>query len=204
MSCECNIVGLLTSSLPGVFSASIDGSTTVEIAEDGTVLLGSSISNLNIGAYAFQPGGDRFLGASCAFAAQATIPWVTKEDCVTNTTYFIPRSGGSASVTNYDESGIDSQLISLSCDPGIENRKFDANAGGGPASPYILSTRKDGYNLIYTGTPIAIESGKPQMYTISLGFVGSIQAYLQSFSITVDPPSPARVNYSFVFSGVVL
>ena len=204
MGCECNIVGLLSSSLPGVFSASIDGSTVVEVAENGTVLLGSTISNLNIGAYAFQPGGDRFLGASCPFSAQATIPWVTKEDCATGTTHFIPRSGGNASVVNYDESGVDSQLIRLSCDPDIVNKKFDANAGSGPASPYILSNRKDGYNLVYTGTPIQIESGKPQMYTISLGFIGSIQAYLQSFSITIDPPSPARVNYSFVFSGVVL
>jgi hypothetical protein len=197
-------VGLLTSSLPGVFSASIDGSTTVEVAENGTVLLGSSVSSLTIGAYAFQPGGDRFLGATCPFSAQANIPWVTKEDCLTGTTYFIPRAGGDASVTNYDESGIDPQLIRLTCDPDVVSRKFDANAGSGPATPYIIANRRDGYNLEYTGTPIPIESGKPQMYTISLGFVGSIDAFLQSFSITIDPPAPARVNYSFVFSGVVL
>lgn len=204
MSCTCNIVGLLTTSLQGVFSAAIDGSTSVEIAEDGTVLLGSTVSNLTIGAYAFQPGQDRLLGASCPFSAQATVPWVTKEDCITGNTYFIPRAGGNASVTNLEESGVNTTIIDMSCDPGIVSRSFDANAGSGPASAYFFANRKDGYNLVYSGNPIAIESGKPQMYTISLGFIGSIQAFLQSFSLTIDPPSPARVNYSFVFSGVVL
>jgi hypothetical protein len=183
MPCECNIVGLLATSVEGIFSASINGSTTIEVAENGTVLLGSTVSNLTIGAYAFLPGGDRFLGASCPFSANATIPWVTKEDCATGTTYFIPRAGGNASTTNLDASGV---------------------TGSGPASPYFLVDREDGYNLVYTGHPFAIESANPQMYTISLGFVGSIEAFLQSFSITINPPEPARVNYSFAFSGVVL
>jgi hypothetical protein len=204
VACECNIVGLLTSSIQGIFSASIDGGTTIEVAEDGTVLLGSTVSNLTIGAYAFLPGGDRFLGASCPFSANATIPWVTKEDCATGTTYFIPRAGGNASTTNHAASGISSGVIRLDCSPNIISTSFDANAGSGPASPYFLSEREDGYNLVYTGHPIAIESAKPQMYTISLGFVGTIEAFLQSFSITINPPEPARVNYSFAFSGVAL
>jgi len=204
MSCSCNIVGLLTSSVQGVFSASINGSTNIEVAEDGTVLLGSTVSNLVIGAYAFSPGQDRLLGASCPFNATATIPWVTKVDCLTGTTHFIPRAGGNASTTNFDASGVSSSIISLDCSPGVLSKSFDANAGSGPASPYFLSEREDGYNLVYNGSPISVESAKPQMYTISLGFVGNIEAFLQSFSLTINPPEPARVNYSFVFSGVVL
>lgn len=204
MACECNIVGLLTSSVRGIFSASIDGSTSIEVAEDGTVLLGSTISNLTIGAYAFLPGEDKYLGATCPFSATATVPWVTKEDCVAGTTYFIPRAGGNASVTNFQASGVNSSLIRLDCDPGILSTSFEANAGNGPASPFFLSDRQDGYNLVYNGHPFAVESAKPQMYTISLGFVGSIEAFLQSFSLTINPPEPARVNYSFAFSGVVL
>jgi hypothetical protein len=204
MPCECNIVGLLATSVEGIFSASINGSTTIEVAENGTVLLGSTVSNLTIGAYAFLPGGDRFLGASCPFSANATIPWVTKEDCATGTTYFIPRAGGNASTTNLDASGVSRSIIDLDCSPGIISKSFEANAGSGPASPYFLVDREDGYNLVYTGHPFAIESANPQMYTISLGFVGSIEAFLQSFSITINPPEPARVNYSFAFSGVVL
>ena len=204
MSCECNIVGLLSSSIRGVFSASIDGSTTVEIAEDGTVLLGSTVSNLNIGAYAFLPGQDRFLGASCPLSAQASIPWVTKEDCITNTVHFIARAGGKASVTNRVASGVSNSIIDLSCNPGIVSKSFQADASNGPAAPFFFSDREDGYNLVYNGSPIAVQTGKPQKYTISLGFVGTIEAFLQSFSLTVNPPDVAKVQYSFVFSGVAL
>lgn len=204
MSCTCNIVGLLSTSMQGIFSATIDGSTNVEVSENGTILLGSTTSNLVIGAYAFLPGEDKLLGASCPFSANATIPWVTKEDCTTGDTFYIPRAGGNASTTNLSASGVNRSIIDMDCTPGIISKSLDANAGGGPAAPYFLSEREDGYNLVYTGNPISIESGKPQMYTISLGFVGSINAFLQSFSVTVNPPDPARVNYSFVFSGVVL
>lgn len=204
MACQCNIVGLLSTSYRGIFSASIDGSTTIEIAEDGTILLGQTTSNLSIGAYAFLPGQDRFLGATCPVSAQASIPWVTREDCATGTVYFIPKSGGKASITNGDASGISSSIIDLQCSPGILNKSFAASAAGGPASPFFLADREDGYNLRYNGNPIAIESGKPRKYTINLGFVGTIEAFLQSFSLTVSPPDVARVQYSFVFSGAAL
>ena len=49
---------------------------------------------------------------------------------------------------------------------------------------------------------INVETGKPQKYIINLGFVGTIEAFLQSFSLTVSPPEVAKVQYSFVFSGV--
>jgi len=189
--------------MQGVFSATLNGSTTVEVAEDGTVLLGQTTNNLSIGAYAFLPGQNRFLGASCPFSAQASIPWVTREDCSTGEVFYIPRAGGSASVTNRAASGVSSNIINLTCTPGIISQSFDANAASGPASPFLFSDREDGYNLVYTGNPINIESGKPQKYTIGLGFIGTIEAFLQSFSLTINPPEVARVEYSFVFSGVV-
>jgi hypothetical protein len=202
VSCECNIVGLLSTSYQGIFSASIDGSTVIEIAEDGTVLFGQTVSNLSIGAYAFLPGGDKFLGASCPASAQASIPWITREDCETGQVHFIPKAGGKASITNWVESGI--QDISLECDPDVVSKSFDANATGGPTSPYLFSDRKDGYNLVYTGNPISVETGRPQVYDISLGFVGTLRAHLQSFNLSVSPPDVARVQYSFVFAGVAV
>lgn len=204
MTCECNIVGLLTTSVQGIFSASIDGSTSVEVAEDGTVLLGQTVSNLNIGAYAFLPGEDRFLGASCPVQAQVNVPWVTRENCETGEVFFIPQTGGKASMTNRVASGVDLSKIDITCNPGVGGAGFDANASNGPVSPFQLATREDGFNLVYSGNPFAVESGKPQRYSISLGFVGTIQAYLQSFSLTINPPDVARVQYSFVFSGVAV
>lgn len=204
MSCVCNLVGLLSTSYQGIFSASIDGSTVVEVAEDGTVLLGRTISNLSIGAYAFLPGQDRFLGASCPAAAQASIPWITKEDCETGAIYFIPKSGGKASITNRSSSGVDTTILDLTCNPGVSSNSFDANAGGGPTTPFFFASREDGFNLVYNGNPLAVSTGSPTAYTISLGFVGTITAFLQSFSLTVSPPDVARVQYSFVFAGVVV
>jgi len=149
---------------------------------DGTVLVGASVNNLNIGAYAFLSGSnDKFLGANCSATAQATIPWLTRRDCAANRTYFIPKSGGSASITNGPLNG-----VTLECDPGIINSSFSADAGSGPASAFIQSERQDGYNLVYTGNPIPINSGEPRLYTIELGFVGSVQAFLQSFNVSVS------------------
>jgi len=200
MSCTCNLVALLSISYSGIFSAAINGSTAVEVAEDGLVLLGTRTNSLSIGAYAYRPGQDRYLGASCPFSAQANIPWITKEDCATGTVYYIPKSGAKASLTNRAESGINSTIISMQCSPGIVDTSFDANASSGPASSYIFSNREDGYNLVYNGNPIPVQTARPMGYEISLGFVGTITAFLQSFSLTVTPPDVARVQYSFVFS----
>jgi len=204
VTCSCNIVGLLATSMRGVFSASIDGSTTVEVAEDGTVLLGQTTSTLSIGAYAFLPGENRYLNASCPLQAQANIPWETREDCDTGDVFFIPKGGAKASITNRVASGVDLTKIDLSCNPGVGGNSFSASAASGPVSPFFFATREDGFNLVYNGNPIAVETGKPQRYTIGLGFVGTIEAYLQSFSLTVNPPDVARVQYSFVFSGVAV
>ncbi len=199
VTCSCNIVGLLSTNYQGIFSASINGSTVIEIAEDsGTVLIGQTTNNLTIGAYAFLPGGDHFLGASCQASAQASIPWLTKFDCFKDEVHFIPRVGGTASVTNGPINN-----VSLTCSPGIESRSFTADASSGPATPFIKGVREDGFNLVYTGNPIAIESAKPAAYNIQLGFVGTIKGFLQSFSVSVNPPDVAKVQYSFVFSGVV-
>lgn len=205
MACTCNIVGLITSSIPGVFSASINGSTTIEISEtDGTVLLGQTVSTLNISAYAFSPGEDPYLGVSCPVQASAQIPWITKYDCFSGNVYFIPKIGAKASISNRVQSGISPSILNLECNPGVVSTSFDANASSGPATAVFFADKEDGYNLVYNGDPISIQSGIPQLYSISLGFVGTIQGFLQNFTLQVQPPNVAVVQYSFVFSGVAL
>lgn len=194
-TCECNLVGLLSMNYSGIVSANIDGSTTVEVAESGLVLLGATINTLSISAYPFQPGGDWFLGATCPSAAQAQVNWIQKYDCFTDTVHFIPKSGGKASITGGPISG-----VTLECDPNIVTSSFSANAQSGPSTAYITTERRDGFNLRYTGTPISIDSGVPRPYTINLGPGGTITAYLQSFNLSITPPGPSTVNYSFVFT----
>lgn len=194
-NCECNIVALLNVNYSGIISANINGSTTVELSEDGLVLLGSTINNLSISAYPFAPGGDWYLGATCPSTAETQIQWVQKYDCFNNEVYFIPKSGGKSSITGDGING-----VTLTCDPNITSESFSASASSGPATHYITNERRDGFNLRYSGEPIAINSAYPRSYYISLGDVGGIRGYLQSFNISVNPPSPATVNYSFVFT----
>lgn len=195
MPCECSIVGLLSINYGGIISASINGSTTVEIADtDGTVLLGPTTNTLTLSAYAFEPGGDFFLGCTCPASAQAQIQWIQKYDCYNDITYFIPKVNSKASISGGPING-----CVLECDPDIESMSFDANASSGPATPYLTAIRKDGFNLKYTGRPIAISSASPQPYYIQLGDFGTLKVYLQSFQLTISPPQPATVNYSFVF-----
>jgi len=195
-TCECNLVGLLNINYSGIISANIDGGTTVEISDEGLILLGATINTLSISAYAFSPGGDWFLGVSCPSTAQAQVQWVQKYDCFNDTTHFIPKSGGKASITGGPISG-----VTLECDPNVVTDTFSANAQSGPSTAYITTERRDGFNLRYTGTPIQVESGSPRPYVINLGPLGVLTVYLQSFNLNVSPPSPAIVNYSFVFTG---
>jgi len=197
MPCTCNIVGLLSMNYSGIISASLNGGTEVGVASDGTVLLGATLNTLSITAYAFAAGADKFLGATCPSSAQATLKWVQRYDCTTDTTYFIPQTGGKASITNGPITG-----VSLACDPNIESRSFSASAQSGPSTPYLTHIMKSGFNLVYTGIPIPIESGSQSPYTINLGPF-TVTAYLQSFNLSVSPPSFATVSYNFVVPGTV-
>jgi hypothetical protein len=189
-------VGLLSINYTGIISASIDGGTSVEISDEGLVLLGSTINTLSISAYAFASGGDWFLGATCPSTAQAQVQWIQKYDCFNDTVHFIPKTGGKSSTTGSPLTG-----VSLECDPNIVTETFSADAQSGPATSYITTERRDGFNLKYTGRPIPVESGSPRPYILNLGPVGTLTVYLQSFNLSVTPPSPATVNYSFVFTG---
>lgn len=198
MACECNIVGLLSMNYSGIISAGVNGGTNVSLASDGTVLLGQTINTLTISAYAFTPGQNMFLGVTCPASANASVTWIQRYDCASDTTHFIPKSGGKASITGGPIDG-----VYLSCDPNISSKSFSASAQSGPTSPYLESVRKDGFNLVYSGFPISVESSSPTPITIALGPV-SVTAYLQNFSLSISPPSPATVNYSFVVPGVVV
>ena len=192
--CECNLAGLISTNYSGIVSANLNGSTTVELAEDGTVLIGQTTNTLSITAYPFSPGGDMFLGVRCPSQASVSLDWVSKYDCIDDIVYFIPAVGGKTTMSGDNING-----VSLICDPNITNEFMDASASGGPTTPVIISSRKDGYGLRYSGVPISIDTINTTTYYLVIGS-SSFNCYLQSFSINVRPPSPAQVSYSFVFS----
>ena len=200
-NCECHIVALLEMSYDGIISASINGSTTVEVSESGLVLLGATVNTLSISAYAYEPGNDRYLGATCPMQASASIPWVQKYDCIRDVVHFIPKSGSKASISGGTIQGGIPGVVYLGCDPNVTTTQFSASAQSGPTTPYISNDRRDGFNLVYTGRPIPISSGSPRPYHLNIGPDMTITAYLQSFGLNINQPAPAIANYSFVFAG---
>jgi hypothetical protein len=198
MSCSCNIAGLLQNYYEGIYAASLNGNTEVTITSDGLVLIGTTMNQLSISSWAFRSGDDRFLGATCPASASAEVRWITKYDCFNDETHFIPISGGKASITGGPIDG-----VYLDCDPDIVCKSFSASAQSGPMTPYLLGERRDGFNLVYTGHPIPIQSASPDPYIIRLGDLNLV-AYLQSFSLTVEPPKAAEVSYTFQVPGKVL
>lgn len=198
-NCSCSIAALLDVNYTGIVSANINGSTVVELSESGLVLLGMTVNQLSISAYAFEPGSDMYLGATCPLQAQASIPWVQKYDCMTDTVHFIPKTGSKASISGGTSSGGIPGVVYLSCDPNVVSEQFSASAQSGPATPYISNDRKDGWGLVFNGRPIFINSGSTQPYNIVLGGT-TYRCYLQSFSLNINPPNPSMVSYSFVFT----
>jgi hypothetical protein len=196
-NCECNLAGLLSVNFQGIVSANLNGSTTVDISDDGLVLIGQTINTLSITGHPFLPGGDIFLGVRCTSQASVSCDWLQKYDCINDIVYFISQSGGKASLVGDSIRG-----VSLLCDPNIVGRFYNASASSGPATPVITSNRRDGFGLSYTGGPISINTNEPRTYNIRIGS-DSFNCYLQNFSINVSPPTPASVSYSFVFSVLI-
>lgn len=188
---------------PGIISASVNGSTNfiyvlqscIEGQPD-TFLKGPSTGSINISAYGYAAGTpDKYLGVGCPSRAGVDIPLFTKFDCERNLTRFLPRRGGTAYRAGDPIAGI--TLVNELCGFPV----VDANASSGPFSPYFMNTQFQGTGLIWTGPPISIDTTSTAnlAYDITIGPF-NIQAFLNSFSIEINPPTGARVNYSFQYS----
>jgi hypothetical protein len=201
MVCSCNIVGAMAITYPGIISASINGSTNfiyvLQACMEGTVdkvLRGPSTGNINISAYGYLPGGDKYLNVACPSKAGVSVPLFSKFDCENNFTRFFPRRGGQAYRSGDPITGI--TLVNELCSFNV----LEASAQSGPYSPYFLETQYQGTGLIWTGPPIAIDTTSTTIPVYELDIAGwTIQAYLNNFTIEVNPPTGARVNYSFQY-----
>lgn len=191
--CVCNLAGMVSTNYRGIVSASINGSTQIEVADNGLVLLGHTTNSLSLTAHPFPPGGDKFMGVRCPSSVNVSLDWEQKYDCFNKKMYFIPKLGGRGSVV-----GDRIQGVTVLCDPNIVQESMEANAQGGPTTFAIDSIRKDIYGISYTGGPIPINTLSSSSYTLYIGSY-NIKAYLQSFNIEVRPPSPASASYTFIF-----
>jgi len=195
--------------LSGIVSAALTAGTDIIVTPDTEELLkGPTTGSLNIVAYPYlavngEPIGDRLLNSRCRGRASVNIDWVRRYDCDTNTLHFIPRKGG----RSYLEGEFDQNVLRLEREL-VSYTTFQADAAGGPHTPYMLTTHTDGWNLQYFGLPIAFSSAGPLdlgtillvereggSYVLPLG----TELYLTAFELTIDPPFTSRVTYSFLF-----
>ncbi|HEC64591.1 MAG TPA: hypothetical protein ENI23_04805 [bacterium] len=191
----CDITGLFSIEYTGIISVNMSTSTEITLTATNVILTGPTTGTISMSAYPYTPGQDRLLGVSCPSSARAELKWIQKYDCFNNKMHFFPAWGGAASVSGDPISGVrlEREVVTY--------QSMNADASSGPASPYFYSNQTDGFNLIYTGRPIAINSGRPQSYNILSNVLpANTKLYLSSFDISIEPPLRSVVNYNFVFS----
>ena len=190
MSCSCNIVSAFPGlSGLGIISANLRSNTAIIITSESLVLIGPTIGELSVTAYAGV--GEVF---HCPGRAGVGYEWIQKYNCLEDKTYFIPRGGDKAFIEG-DVSGNISMTTVLSSSNGI-----NASAASGPHTVYLDSTHSDGYEFSYDGSPIGISGRDVSTGIFSSLLPSSSTLYLTNFSWQQTPPGMPTVSYSFIFS----
>ena len=203
MACECEIAGLFEIGFDGIISASITGSSEfIDIVSQCDQapnvfldvrkrLKGPSTGNLNITAYAFLQGGDRFLGTSCPSQAGISLPTQTRYDCENNVTHIIRTKTGEAFREGDEILGV--SLIGEFC----SFRSINASAASGPATRVVDTERFLGSDLVWAGPPFVFDTRNVD--SLDFNILG-LDVKLTNFSVNVTVPSFATNSYTFQFS----
>ena len=201
--CSCNVAAEFlkdaASQNLGIISATLNTNTNFTVdAADGLVMYGPTQGDLSITAYAIQDWPMSLKG--CPGRAQTSITWTQKTSCDNGfATYFIP-VGFSKS---FMEGDVTTKIgMKVTGERGVY-KNFNASAASGPASPSLLITHRDGYNMTYDSPLIPITTDS-RLESTEVGFLKSIlpvgsKLYLTNFTWTHDPPNVPTVGYSFIF-----
>ncbi|KKM26860.1 hypothetical protein LCGC14_1580590 [marine sediment metagenome] len=203
MACECSIAGLFDIEFDGIISAQITGSsefidilsqcdTGPNILDDvRRRLKGPSIGTINLTAYAFLKGGNRYLGTSCPSTAGISFPTQQRFDCENNITRIIRTKTGEAFREGDPINGL--TVLGEFC----SFRTVNASAAGGPASTVTDTERFLGSDIIWTGPPIAFDSR--DVDTLDVTILG-LEAKMTQFSVNVTVPGIGTNSYTFQYS----
>ena len=203
MACECNVAGLFAIGFDGIISANITGSSEfVDIvsqcdqapnvfADVRKRLKGSSTGTLNITAYAFLQGGDRYLQTSCPSQAGVSLPIQSRFDCENNVTHLIRTKTGEAFREGDVITG--ATLLGEFC----SFRTINASAASGPATRVTDTERFLGSDFVWAGPPFPFDTRNAD--TLDFNILG-LDVKLTSFSVNVTVPSFASNQYNFQFS----
>ena len=203
MPCECSIAGLFEIEFSGIISAQISGSSEfIDILSQCDTgpnvfeevrkrLKGPSTGNINITAYAFLKGGDRYLGTSCPSTAGISLPTQQRFDCENNVTRIIRTKTGETFREGDPMTGL--TILGEFC----SFRTVNASAANGPTQRVTDTTRFLGSDLVWTGPPIAFDSRDAD--TLDVTILG-LDAKMTQFSVNVTVPGIATNNYTFQYS----
>ena len=186
---DCQTTGLISiSTTPNSSVKPIEDDGCQPIGGGNQYVPGPGSVSVGITAYAFELGQDKWLGSRCKGSVQASQTNILKYDAITDKWWFIPSRihraqiqgdvGGSCTLGNvmFEGTVADAQLmngVSITTEMGVQI----------------------GAVLNYTGAPLPLSLPDLNTYTINLK--GNHTGYLSSFSLTVDYPTPAVVNYGF-------
>lgn len=182
----------------GIISATLRTGTDIVLTEGELLLLGPTVGDLSITAYAPLPGGDLL---DCPGRANISFNWEQRIECDEETgvfrVYLIPRGKARAST----EGSVTSDISMIE---DFEYLTFDASAASGPHSVYMHTTHRDGHEFYYYGDPIQVIPDDAYNNKL-IPFLTPIlpatsKLYLTSFSWSYTPPDVPTVSYSFLFA----
>ncbi len=203
MACECRIAGLFDVGFDGIISAVITGSSEfIDIVSQCDQapnvfsdvrkrLKGASTGTLNITAYAFLQGANRYLDTSCPSQAGISFPTQQRFDCENNITRLIRTKTGEVFREGDPITGV--TIFDEFC----SFRTVNASAASGPASVVTDTERFLGSDLVWSGPPFNFDSRDAD--TLDFTILG-LDVKLTNFSISVQVPSVATNQYTFQFS----
>lgn len=201
-TCQCDIVAnfpIVGVNL-GIISASLRSNANVVRIGDSLIAYGPTYGDLSVTAYAPLDLGETL---PCASTASVSFEWEQHVDCDTDAGEIIMRFIPRGREKSFQEGQVTTK-IKMTYINKNPYTSFNASASSGPHTPYFMNYHYDGYDFIYTGTPIAVNSTNGTDPT-TVSFLSEVlpkgsMLYLTNFSWTYTPPEVPTVSYSFLFS----
>jgi hypothetical protein len=194
----CTLVGGFEINIPGCFISASTSSKAefVKLCGD-QVLTGPAVGSLSLSAYV---GESIYVG--CSANAGVSMPWISKYDCINDTTHFL--FGGEGNSYTSGDSGDIGAYATKNYSSNLRFLSINANASSGPASFVQSVCREEGYGLNYSQGPISFNTANQAELVMpspinDLGAVDGL-VYLQSFSLELSPGNIPTASYSFIFA----
>ena len=152
---------------------------------------GPGTGTVSLTAYAFDAGGDKWLGSKCKGQAQASQSNIIKYDGKTDNYYLLPTKVHRAQIAGDLGDSVTLEKIFF------KGRNIDSLAPNGATITTELEVWL-GAGFSFNGPPMSISIPDLSPYTIDIG-EGTQRAFISSVSVNVDFPQPATITYTFEF-----